>query len=83
MALVLTVTNAGGADPYSTIVCSLSLLAGQTRSSGASATFDSTIPHLEKHGTATQLIVDRKPFLMLAGELHNNTATSLDYIKPI
>jgi hypothetical protein len=47
---------------------------------GASA---SEIPRLQKHGTATQLIVDGKPFLMLAGELHNNTATSLDYIKPI
>ncbi len=33
----------------------------------------SEIPHLQRHGTATQLIVDGKPFLMLAGELHNNT----------
>jgi len=47
---------------------------------GASA---SEIPHLQRHGTATQLIVDGKPFLMLAGELHNNTATSLEYIRPI
>ena len=38
---------------------------------------------MQRHGTATQLIVDGKPFLMLAGELHNNTATSLDYMKPI
>jgi hypothetical protein len=43
----------------------------------------SEIPHLQRHGTATQLIVDGKPFLMLAGELFNNTATSLEYIKPI
>ncbi len=43
----------------------------------------SDIPHLQKQGTATQLIVDGKPFLMLAGELHNNTATSLEYMKPI
>jgi len=27
---------------------------------------NSAIPHLEKHGTATQLVVDGKPFLMLA-----------------
>jgi beta-galactosidase GanA len=47
---------------------------------GASA---SEIPRLQKHGTATQLIVDGKPLLMLAGELLNNTATSLEYIKPI
>jgi beta-galactosidase GanA len=38
---------------------------------------------LRKHGTATQPVVDGQPFLMLAGELHNNTATSLEYIKPI
>ena len=67
----------------STLVCSLALVAGQTKSSGASTTAASEIPHLQKHGTATQLIVDGKPFLMLAGELFNNTATSLDYIKPI
>ena len=32
---------------------------------------------------ATQLIVDGKPFLALAGELYNNSATSLEYMKPI
>ncbi len=41
------------------------------------------IPHLQKQGTATQLIVDGKPFLALAGELHNSSATSLEYMKPI
>jgi hypothetical protein len=29
------------------------------------------IPHLEKRGTVTQLIVDGKPYLALAGELSN------------
>jgi hypothetical protein len=38
------------------------------------------IPHLRKQGTATQLMVDGRPFLMLAGELGNNTATNLDYL---
>jgi hypothetical protein len=41
------------------------------------------IPHLQKHGTATQLIVDGKPFLALAGELLNNSATSIEHMKPI
>ncbi|HUI42057.1 MAG TPA: DUF5597 domain-containing protein [Terriglobia bacterium] len=41
------------------------------------------IPHLEKHGTATQLVVDGKPFLMLAAELHNSSSSSLDYMRPI
>ena len=43
----------------------------------------SGIPHLQKQGTATQLIVDGKPFLALAGELGNNTATSLENMQPI
>jgi hypothetical protein len=40
-------------------------------------------PHLEKRGAATQLIVDREPFLMLSGELHNSSSSNLDYMKPI
>ena len=40
------------------------------------------IPHLNKHGTATQLIVDDKPFLILGGELGNSSSSSLDYMKP-
>ncbi len=42
-----------------------------------------SISHLEKHGTATQLMVDGRPFLMLGGELHNSSSSSLDYMKPI
>ena len=41
------------------------------------------IPHLEKQGSVTQLIVDGKPFLALAGELGNNTASSLENMQPI
>jgi len=44
---------------------------------------DYSIPHLRKQGTTTQLIVDGKPFLILAGELHNSSASSLEYMKPI
>ncbi|MGA7858801.1 MAG: DUF5597 domain-containing protein [Terracidiphilus sp.] len=40
-------------------------------------------PHLEKRGLATQLIVDGKPFLILGGELHNSSSSSLDYMKPL
>jgi hypothetical protein len=40
-------------------------------------------PHLERRGAATQLIVDGKPFLMLSGELHNSSSSSLEYMKPI
>ena len=41
------------------------------------------IPSLKEQGTATQLIVDGKPFIALCGELTNNAATSLEYLKPI
>lgn len=40
------------------------------------------IPHLQKQGTATQLIVDGKPFLILGGELENSSSSSLEYMKP-
>jgi hypothetical protein len=43
----------------------------------------SAAPHLERRGAATQLIVDGQPFLMLSGELHNSSSSSLDYMKPI
>lgn len=33
------------------------------------------IPFLKKQGNATQLVVDRKPMLLLAGELKNSTGT--------
>ena len=41
------------------------------------------IPHLRKQGTATQMVVDGKPYLALAGELHNSSSSSLEYVKPI
>ena len=40
-------------------------------------------PHLRQQGTATQLIVDDKPFLVLAGELGNSTSSSLEYMRPV
>ena len=40
-------------------------------------------PHLEKRGSATQLIVDGKPFLILGAELHNSSSSSLDYMAPL
>jgi hypothetical protein len=49
----------------------------------AGAQTDNGAPHLRKQGAATQLIVDGKPFLALAGELTNNAATSLPMMEPI
>ena len=42
----------------------------------------SSVPHLEKRGKATQLIVDGRPFLMLAGELTNSASSSMEYMEP-
>jgi beta-galactosidase GanA len=41
------------------------------------------LPSLRKQGAATQLVVDDKPFLLLAGELGNSSSSSLEYMKPI
>jgi beta-galactosidase GanA len=66
------------------LISSLLLLSiavvGQTPPRAAAAP---PIPQLRKQGTATQLTVDGKPFLMLAGELHNSSASSIEYMKPI
>ena len=59
-----------------TLMCPLALIAGQGQTSA------SEIPHLRKQGSATQLIVDGKPFLALAAELSNTGATSVEYMKP-
>ncbi|MRW87720.1 hypothetical protein GJ698_26975 [Pseudoduganella sp. FT26W] len=40
-------------------------------------------PHLRKQGSATQLIVDDQPFLLLGGELHNSSASSLAYLDKL
>lgn len=60
------------------LLCGLALLPvhGQTISATA-------IPHLETRGTATQLIVDGKPFLVLGAEVHNSSTSSLLYTEPV
>jgi hypothetical protein len=54
----------------------LTTVSAQTRSVSA-------IPRLQKQGTATQLVVDGKPFLVLGAELNNSSASSLEYLKPL
>jgi len=44
---------------------------------------NNNIPHLQKQGTTTQLILDGKAFLILGGELGNSSFTSLEYMEPI
>ncbi|MBN1766118.1 MAG: DUF5597 domain-containing protein [Sedimentisphaerales bacterium] len=45
-------------------------------------TADENLPHLRKQGSATQLIVDGKPFMMIAGELGNSSSDKA-YMKRI
>jgi beta-galactosidase GanA len=53
-------------------------------SGGVEAAFaQQQLPHLRKQGTATQLVVDGAPFLILGGELGNSSASSLEYLRPI
>lgn len=63
--------------------CTLTALALFCSSAFAFQTQTSSIPQLERHGTATQLVVDGKPFLILAAEIHNSSSSSLDYMRPI
>jgi uncharacterized protein DUF5597/glycosyl hydrolase family 42 (putative beta-galactosidase) len=44
---------------------------------------NASLPHLQKNGNVTQLIVDGKPYLVLGGELHNSSSSSVAYMKPI
>ena len=41
------------------------------------------IPHLRAQGSATQLIVNGRPFLVLGGELGNSSSSSLEYMQPV
>jgi beta-galactosidase GanA len=41
------------------------------------------IPYLKKTNQATQLMVDDKPFLMIAGEVHNSSASTVEYMTPL
>jgi len=59
-------------------ICFIALIATQ-----CSQKSSSTIPHLEKRGFATQLIVDGKPFLALGGELLNSSSSGLRYMDTI
>jgi hypothetical protein len=61
-------------------IFSLAALSAGAQNNSGTAT---AIPHLQKQGTATQLMVDGKPFLMLAGELRNSNSSIPDYLKPI
>jgi beta-galactosidase GanA len=60
------------------------LVLGQTPlASGQTRGPQTALPHLEKRGNATQLIVKGKPFMILGGELHNSSSSSVEYMEPV
>ncbi|MCX5643762.1 MAG: DUF5597 domain-containing protein [Phycisphaerae bacterium] len=61
----------------------LAVVLGGVQMAGAQAKLVAGIPTLHKQGTTTQLLVDGKPFVILGGELHNSSASSLAYMEPI
>ena len=65
------------------LVYSLALVAGQVKGPPASTTAITKIPHLRKQGTATQMIVDGKPYLAVAGELANTASSDLETMKTV
>jgi hypothetical protein len=60
-----------------------SLICLSARPLHAQARTQESYPHLERRGSSTQLVVDRKPFLILGAELHNSSSSSLEYMGPI
>jgi beta-galactosidase GanA len=61
--------------------CAAALLLMEWSSSSAAAA--ATVPYLRKQGSATQLMVNDQPFLILGGELHNSSASSLAYLEKV
>src|SRR6266545_7472941 len=41
------------------------------------------LPQIRQNGAVKQLFVDNRPFVMLAGELHNSSASSIEYMRPV
>lgn len=66
----------------SSIIVAAALTMGQSFAKQAGGPREG-MPHLEKRGKVTQLVVDGQPFLILGGELHNSSSSSLAYLKPV
>ena len=61
-----------------TILVSLFLATLTTAEASAAA-----LPHLQRNGQATELMVDGAPYIVLGGELHNSSPSSPAYMAPI
>jgi len=59
------------------------ILVAQTTSVNDRAKVSVPMPQIKQNGAVKQMFVDGKPFIMLSGELHNSSASSAEYMKPI
>ena len=41
------------------------------------------LPRIESYNGVKQLIINKTPYVMLSGELHNSSSSSLEYMKPL
>ena len=58
------------------------LLSALAAAAAPAADAPSSMPHLRRQGTAIQLVVDGKPFLIRGGELGNSAASDPDSLRP-
>ena len=63
---------------YRVVLCAIALLAAATQVHSAPP-----LPKLEQRGQATQLLVDGKPFIVLAGETDNTASSNLEYMDAV
>lgn len=61
----------------------LAFAAALAAGTSATAVAQGTMPQVRREGATTQLIVDERPWTALAGEVHNSTASSVDYMAPV
>jgi hypothetical protein len=64
------------------VALAVAVLAGGRRAGAQPSSFPG-LPCLRQQGVTTQLVVDDKPFVILGGELHNSSASSLAYMEPV
>jgi hypothetical protein len=69
--MILSIRSGGA------VVCALAVSAAYAQTRPA----DPAVPHLEKRGLATQLIVDGKPFLVLGAEPPTSGPSNLEYLR--
>lgn len=59
------------------------VMPAQTTSETSKSKSPVPLPQIKQNGAVKQMFVDGKPFIMLSGELHNSSASSIEYMKPV